>query len=214
MLNSKKNILNNNGNNNGLQVVENNGQIIVNNNIVKNNSETISILSKLIKNILNTQDISRESTYKKDLIPYDILEKIDYNIVIIYKQIFEKYKNYYWICDKILNTIDDNGSFSEKKIFLNYLNDLYIEIIGNFMKDEIKKIQEKKGRIPPIKQNIQIIKEKILADEIVKKIRDSLKNILNDELLEEEKNFGINILICYGFIECKILEKPKREGLK
>ena len=148
------------------------------------------------------------------MIPYDILEKIDYNIVIIYKQIFEKYKNYYWICDKILNTIDDNGSFSEKKIFLNYLNDLYIEIIGNFMKDEIKKIQEKKGRIPPIKQNIQIIKEKILADEIVKKIRDSLKNILNDELLEEEKNFGINILICYGFIECKILEKPKREGLK
>lgn len=190
--------LKNEGNNSGTQVGVNTGVI----NIDMTPKKTTSILSKVIQKILDIPKDVDQNISNRKLIPYDIIDKINHNFVIKYNQIFAKYKAYYYICDKVINIIDSNGNLSEKLTFLNYLNDLYIETIGEYLREEIFKTGE-------LKKNIEIIQKNLIADKIIEKIYEKLNNILqNEDLKEEEKKFGINILLCYGFIECKILEEP------
>ena len=197
--------LKNEGNNSGTQVAVNTGTI----NIHMTPKKTTSILSKVIQKILDIPKDVEQNKSNRKLVPYDIIEKINHNFVIKYNQIFAKYKDYYYICDKVINLIDSNGNLSEKLTFLNYLNDLYIEIIGEYLREDILKTRK-------FKKNIEIIQENLIADKIIEKIYEKLNNILENETLkEEEKKFGINILLCYGFIECKILEEPcKKKEIK
>ena len=117
----------------------------------------------------------------------------------------EKYKMYYSICDQVLNMFDDSLTNNKEKL-LNNINDMYNDVIGEF-------IYEKQCReeIYDDIDNIDLIKEEKLADKIIDLVMDKLRKRLGDDILEEDKDFGLNIIMCYAFVKCKILEKPECE---
>ena len=201
MLDKKESTLNNQGSNDGLQVGINNGSIII-----QAKAKTISILSQVIKNISKNIAVNEEVDLKnKNLIPFKIEEKIKHNIILKYKRKFEKYKMYYSICDQVLNMFDDSLTNNKEKL-LNNINDMYNDVIGEF-------IYEKQCReeIYDDIDNIDLIKEEKLADKIIDLVMDKLRKRLGDDILEEDKDFGLNIIMCYAFVKCKILEKPECE---
>lgn len=205
MLDKKESTLNNHGNNDGLQIGINKGPINI-----QTKAKTISILSQVIKSISKNISITEETDLKSgDLIPFKIEEKIKYNIVLKYKKKFEKYKIYYSICDQILNRFDDTMETNNKEKLLNNINDIYNDVIGDFIYE--KQCQEKD--FSDI-QNINLIQGELLADKIIELIMKKLEDRLDNDILEEDKDFGINIILCYAFVKCKILEKPKNRGVE
>ncbi|MBC2850300.1 hypothetical protein H5J22_02435 [Cetobacterium sp. 8H] len=201
MLAKKESTLNNHGNNDGLQIGVNKGPINI-----QTKAKTISILSQVIKNISKNIAVNEETDLKnKNLIPFKIEEKIKHNIILKYKRKFEKYKMYYSICDQVLNRFDDNLTNNKEKL-LNNINDMYNDVIGEF-------IYEKQCReeIYDDIDNIDLIKEEKLADKIIDLVMNKLRKRLGDDILEEDKDFGLNIIMCYAFVKCKILEKPECE---
>lgn len=194
------NKIENNSKNFGLQVVENNGTI---NYSLESKAKAISILSPVIKEL--SEEAYNNSVQENDLIPFSIDEKIKYNIVSKYKLIFDKYKIYYYLCENILKKISDNSRKYSKEKLLNNINDLYYETIGEFIYNK----QKLKNSFIEISE-IDLIREDKIADEIIEKIKIKLNLKLEDTILEEDKDLGLNIVLCYAFMECKILEKPKK----
>lgn len=202
MLDKKESTLNNHGNNDGLQIGVNKGSINI-----QTKAKTISILSQVIKNISKNIAVNEETDLKnKNLIPFKIEEKIKYNIILKYKRKFEKYKMYYSICDQVLNRFDDSLETNNKEKLLNNINDMYNDVIGEFIYEK-----QCKEEIYDDIDNIDLIKEEKLADKIIDLVMDKLRKRLGDDILEEDKDFGLNIILCYAFVKCKILEKPECE---
>lgn len=206
-----KGTINNKVNNNGLIAngsLENNG--IINNGTITYNygntsNKTTSILSKVIKKLGETAyEIDLHKPNKIDLTPFDIEKKIEYNLVIKNRPKFDKYKMYYIICDSVLNVMD-NSLYQSKNKLMNMINDCYEDILGSILL-KAHKAKEKKDKI-------ELIQEQ--ADEIIDLIKNKLICMLEtNEIYYEDKELGVNIILCYAFMQCKILEKPLMEGEK
>lgn len=186
----------NSGENSGIISNNNNGTIVVNQYTI---TKKMSILSNVIKNLVEKANIiDLNPLVKLDLKPFDIEKKIEYNVVIKNKFKFNKYKIYYLICDQILNAIDDQLAQSKNKL-MNFINDSYEDILGEIALENSNK------------NKLEIIQNR--ADLIIDTIKLKLINILGDnEMFYEDKEFGVNIILCYAFMECKILEKPISKG--
>lgn len=179
---------------------QNNGIIIGVQNIYQSSEKKIStILSKIIKGIseiaFESDDIDID-----DYIPYFPEEKIEYNHVVRYKAIICEYSKFYDICDRTLNILDNNEVGTRKKI----LNEIHLEyelVLASFMDTSCK------SRIDIVREN---------ADNIIEKMIEILSSKINDtnnteNLTQEDIKIGIVVIICFAFIDCKILDKPKKE---
>lgn len=188
--NKDKEIINNYG-----VVAENIDNVTVNLPIHKiKNSILASFLEKLIENK------AFETNSDAHSIIYDIREKLDYNNVIKYKEIIEKYSSYYLICDTTLNQID-NVKIGTKKKILSSINDKYIAIKGEYLR---KGQQDNKPLMNVIKESSDLI-----MDDIVNYYLNFITNIENmDKYDYEEIEINLKAFITYCFIECKILENP------
>ena len=59
---------------------------------------------------------------------------------------------------------------------------------------------------------LQLIRDN--ADNIITKVRDFLRERLEhgtEEVTQEDIDYGLIIVICYAFLNCKILENPRGE---
>ena len=189
-------------NNKGKEIINNYGVVAENiDNVTVNlpihkikNSILASLLEKLI------EEKAFETNSEPQPITYDIREKIDYNNVIKYKDIIEKYASYHSICDNTLNLID-NVKIGAKKKILSSINDKYIAIKGEYIR---KGQQDNKPLIDIIKESSDSI-----MDDIVNYHLNFIENIENmDKYDYEELEINLKAFITYCFIECKILENP------
>jgi hypothetical protein len=163
----------------------------------------IEILSELVDS-LDYNDINLKYKINSiDTMEYNINDKIEYNNVVEYRTIIDEYSEYCGICKEALNIIDNNNIGGKSKI-LRSINFLYqknkMELIKKYKKSDIK--------------GIDIIREN--ADIIIYNIISILnKRITQDnsskDLLEEDIDTGLARIICYAFVECKILEKPRKD---
>lgn len=164
-----------------------------------------SLIPSLIEQLAELANISDEDMDKQykisseDLQEYRIEDKIEYNRVIKYKEIIDDYSQYGAICENAFNIIDDNDTGMKRKILKN-INSMYKKekgqvLLDNRGKDSIDIIRENSDAI--IENVINSMTEKINND-------DNGKNILIEDIEE-----GLSRIICYAFIECKILEKPR-----
>lgn len=179
---------------------QNTGTIIgVQNNYNFSQKKIPTILSKIIKGI---SDISSEmdDIDTNDYTPYFPEEKIEYNNVVRYKTIICEYSKFYDICDKTLNILDNNEVGTRKKI----LREIHLEyelVLASLMDTSSK------SRIDIVREN---------ADNIIEEMIEILSNKINDtnnteNLSQEDIKIGIVVIICFAFIDCKILDKPKKE---
>ncbi len=158
-----------------------------------------SILASLLKIMIDEDSLNENNTKKPNLETYDIEAKIKYNNVIKYNAIIEKYYSYCSICQDTLNKLDDIKPRAKSKI-LNAINDKYLLLKGELLKDKVATDEE----IDIIRKNADIILDNIKEYYLTQaKITESL----NAYDLEE---IGTNIIafIVYCFVECKILERP------
>lgn len=155
-------------------------------------AKVIYRLNKLIENEARANDDCQ--------IPYEINEKIVYNNVGVYKVFIENYGNYGSIVDKIYDEIDNEKPNSKKK-FLENIKNRYLRILSYFVG-----INNGKNLLEVVREN---------ADEIMKRVYDELllayKTSYNAlDLTIEDLDICVIIIVCKAFIDCKILEAPKK----
>ena len=161
-----------------------------------------SLIVELIRE-LSDIDLTIDETYdfaKDDLRPYDINEKIKHNEIIKYKEIINEYGQYSGICEKAFNIIDNNKIGSKRKILMS-ISLLYKKYKGELLSNNGKETNQ---------NDIEIIREKSdkMIDIIKNELEDRIEKDGSNDFYSEEKEIGLYIIICYAFVECKILEKP------
>ncbi len=190
------------GNNKDKEIINNYGVVAENIDNVTVNLPVHKIKTSILASFL--EELIESNAFETNLvappITYDIREKLNYNNVIKYKDIIEKYSSYYLICDATLNQID-NVKIGRKKKILSSINDKYIAIRGEYIR---KGQQDKKPLMDVIKESSDSI-----MDDIVNYYLGFIANIENmDKYDYEEIEINLKAFITYCFIECKILENP------
>lgn len=173
---------------NGTYIETNTGPI----NVSYNNQKKDSAIRKFLNLLLESNHINDE-TFKAQ-IAFDINEKIAQNNVTDHwlEIINDEYFNYENAISHILNQDNTNG-IPKKSIF--------VSIIGDYYREAKVKLNLFSASIEKIAENSTII-----LDETVNLYIDFLKE--NGENTEESDRYLLKILIVYGFMECKVLEKP------
>lgn len=207
---SQKDSVSNIGNNEGVMANEVKGDV---NNYIINPTEAEekrrfpSLIPKLVKALAELTIISDEEIEMKykidewDLEPYKIDEKISYNNLVEYKDEIEDFSLYGQICEKAIEIIDDSNIGSKSKI-LNDINALYRKCKRKILRN----YRDYK------KENVTIIREN--SDRIIDMVKNELEQRIRNsgeyyDFLEEDIEGPLIRIICYAFVECKILEKPR-----
>lgn len=116
----------------------------------------------------------------------DWIEKIEYNHIEKYKEIFEMYSLYYGVVEEVLERIP------KRELLIRNIKTTYVKsknVNANFSKDEILDI---------VFNN--------LSEIVVQSDQFS-----DDPMLEEEKNEAIHLIMFYAFTKCQLLEiVPRR----
>lgn len=128
-------------------------------------------------------------------LPYQIQEKIDFNSVVIYKEIFERYAGFAAVIDGICENLDTDTPAIKRKLF-EYIQTQYLLERG---------VVTKKG-LEPSKY----------SDEIVTAVKDHLHQMLlgdtsTQNLTQEEIELCLMALTTKAFIDCRLLEHPPVE---
>ena len=179
-----------------------NGPVTVNNSM----NRIPSLVTKLVEALAGLLVSEVDGKYRissQDLETYGISSKIDYNSVIKYKRIIEEHAVYHPLCDAALNIVDDSNTRAKAKILKNIL-----EIYKRY-RDELllTKTNESVRDIDIIRENADLIIEhvtEVLQERII-------AGYCNETFVAEDIHEGLPIIVCYAFIECKILEKPEVE---
>lgn len=173
--------------------------------ISKSNNKGHSLIPSVIEKLSEITNVDEEYLEKKfkiepiELEEYKIPDKIEYNKVIIYKEIIDEYSEYSSICEHAFNVLDDNNMGIKRKI-LEYIKLLYRKVKGKLIKnnpkiDSMELIRQNSDEI--IEQVIEILKKEINTDDKGRTIAIELIEV------------ALSRIICYAFIKCKILEKPR-----
>ena len=191
------NSIDNAGINSGVMVGTNTGNIVISCQNVKKMPSLISKVVKLLGDACVADTCSANLKSLKDFRPD---EKITYNNVKKYRYIISEYASYYALCDEYMNLYDDSNINSKSRI-LACVHLWYLTAKG----DVISQNQADN------KTEIEIVRE--YSDSIIDMVNMRIMNAVKEsEEIEsmqlEELELGVACILCYCFMECKILEKP------
>ncbi len=144
-------------------------------------------------NLFNSKDNRNTNSYNLD-------DKITHNNLIDNKSIINEYKNYQGKIQKLYTEIESEGSL-KRSILLQNIKTIYIKVKNKY-------ITNKNIEILEIRKNADFIFDDV-KNELWKIIENS-KNIKEDIPLEAIDT-GLLIVMVDAFIECKILEEPKKK---
>lgn len=193
---STKMEIDNSGENTGAIVGSNTGTININPKIIP---KIPSIITNVVKSLADNipDDIGNQNN---DVIPFNIKEKISYNNIKRYRPIINEYSIYYTYCDDILNTHDNSNIGSKNKV-LRCIKTWYLEAKGIFTTSSEDNYNE---------MELVRINSDVIIDYVKDRVETNIgKSVWPDNMNAEEIVIGIYCFICYCFMECKILEKPK-----
>lgn len=142
---------------------------------------------------VSTDDVTRG-------VPPEIEEKISFNNVITYADIIRtNYSENGFFVEEAYKSLDSETP-GRKKTFLSYINHLYLTSLGEY---------KKKTGITDKPELIKNYADDIITDvvnRILIKINANNRGIehISGEVIE------LNVLniICYAFVDCKVLENP------
>ncbi len=174
--------------------VNGNTNTIAGRDIISNIQKLPSILGKALPALVDFIDNLEEQKIPPNK-PYSIDKKINFNNLNVYKNYVEKHSIYGNIIDSIYENLDKSQPMSKKKIF-NYLEKKYVD-----SKVEYIHLQKNQSEVEIIKQ---------YADKIFEKTMSSVKTDLEKsdigKISVEELEVCVLVIVCHGFINCKILE--------
>ena len=126
-----------------------------------------------------------------DAIPYDISEKIEYNCLRRNRYIVEEYKFYTRSLDNLYDELEEFGTI-KKSVVLSRIRNFYLKAKGTLTDGSIDDIRAK-------------------SDDIFDDVVDSVCELVTDSQLDESEIFlAVQIIVVDAFIDCKVLEKPRK----
>ena len=196
MISDKYNV-DNNGENLGVMVGNNSGNISVN---IERVTKMPSLISNLVKLLGNACVDEEAPTGAINMLGFRPDDKIEYNCVVIYKDIIKEYAAYYSTCENYLNAYDDSNIRGKAKI-LKCVHTWYLHAKGEII---LQNRLLEKGEMDIVREN---------ADKIIEKVKQHILKVVRESgemevTYQEDMELGIECFTCYCFMECKILEKP------
>lgn len=194
---SDKYSIQNSGENSGVMVGSNRGNIYINMQKAVKIPSLISNLVKLLGNVCIDEEYSASAVNIQEFRPDD---KIEYNGVIVYREIIKEFSAYYLTCDNYLNAYDDSHIRGKSKI-LKCVHMWYLRAKGQVLSEN-----KDSG-----KKEMDIVREN--SDNIIDMVKDQILRVVQESgemetAYQEDMELGIACFTCYCFMECKILEKP------
>lgn len=172
----------------------------------ENQRKLPSLIPQIVEALADLTVLSEEEidkiykVNKEDLTSYDIPKKITHNNLIQYKDVIEEYSQYGRICEEAFNIVDNSVMGSKGKI-LRDIRHLYRKFKGQLLrKNQYSQLIE----MDIIRQNADLIIDLIKDELEVRILADGNTNILVEDLED-----GLIRILCYSFVECKILERPR-----
>lgn len=188
-----------------------NNQTIENNNIIVDDK----YLSSLLKFQNNPSDVNQivlslynaiteqEGTIEKRILPPEIEEKISFNNVIKYKPLIEtNFSENGFYLDTAYDALDYDTP-GRKKIFLGYINTLYLSILGDHLK---KNTTAEKFEV--VRQNADNIIIEIV-NSLLLRVANNSKSI--EHISSESIEYNVIAIVCHAFVDCKVLENPNNK---
>lgn len=156
-----------------------------------------TLVAKVITSLSGKIEVSDDQRLA-GIDPYGIQEKIDFNNVKQYKEIFERYAEFGAVIDSVCDSLDVDAPDIKRKLF-EYIKTQYLLEKGILLKRGLSFADH--------------------ADDIVTAVRNHmLQLILNDSgtvgLSTEDIDLSLTALITKAFIDCKVLEHPGSKEMR
>lgn len=156
-----------------------------------------SLLNPLLEKIINNHDPDADINSIEE--PPDPEEKLNFNNVKIFSEEILDCIGFLSLVEEQIDALDDEAPGSKKKFlrainqnYKNHRRQLLIERNVNEKKEVINVIRENSDRL------ILSVTESILDSAIVDLYSHPVETVRD----------SISLIVCYGFINCKILERP------
>ena len=169
---------------------------------------TIAATTAAISSLLNPLLIKIVSTHT----PYDEIpdlevdypevgEKIEHNKVLVYAEVIIDHVGYMELIEDLISTIDDEDPGAQKR-FLFAIHQKY-----KTAKRELFMSQAERPVTPEQKMNVI----RLGSDELILKVSELIVDIKTGfyGVPSELVDWARQLIVCYGFIHCKILEPPQ-----
>lgn len=158
-----------------------------------------SLLNPLLEKIIENYNPESELNHSYDLPDPD--EKLKFNDVKVFSEEIIDCIGFLSLVEEQVDSIDDENPGARKK-FLRAINQNY-----------------KNHRRQLLIKNSIAIKDKVSVTEIIRKNSDLLLQQVTDSMLDnaivdfhafpvEDVRDSASLIVCYGFINCQILERP------
>ena len=161
-----------------------------------------SLIAKLLPRIANI--VSDKKAAVSDTTPYDIGDKIEYNNVILLKEIIDKY-GVYWLKIEELYNEHNNAMPGFRKKVMTYFSNKYM-----LVRARVCSLQPNGPPLVVVKKSADKIIETIVEEFKSDLMNSKDLNIINISM-EEVETCALAV-VCHAFIECKILEKPPSDN--
>lgn len=158
-----------------------------------------SLLNPLLEKIVENYDPESEIENHGEL-PYPD-EKIKFNNVNIFTDQIEECVSFLSVVEEQIDIIDDEEPKSKNK-FMRAINQKYKEQKRDLLIEKSVDSNNPNDVISVVREN---------ADKIIQGVSGAILEYAEKDLhgysVEEVKD-AISLIVCYGFINCKILERP------
>ncbi len=187
-----------------------NNQSVVNNNTIVDEK----YIQQLITFQSNPSDINQivlslynsltevDTGQGKRRLPPEIDVKIAFNQVISYKLLIEaSFSENSYFLDAAYDALDSDTP-GRKKTVLNYLNILYLTVLGEKMKDN-----PNLDKIEVVRANSDNILFEVI-NRLLMRVSKNLNGITH--IPTESIEITVIAIVCHAFVDCKILENPNK----
>ncbi len=188
-----------------------NNQTIVNNKIVvdekylrhlltfQNNPSDVNQIVLTLYNAISEDN----ANFDKRNLPPEIEEKISFNNVISYKALIEtNFSENGFYLDSAYEALDSDTP-GRKKLFLGFINQLYLSILG----EHIKK-NSQLDKLTVIRANADTILVEVINSLLIR-ISNNVKSI--EHISSENIENIVIAIVCHAFVDCKVLENPNNK---
>ncbi|MDR9766576.1 hypothetical protein RJP56_10970 [Shewanella baltica] len=158
-----------------------------------------SLLNPLLERIIEKYDPDSETNNSDELPDPD--EKLDFNNVRVFSEEIIDCVGFLTLVEEQVDAIDDESPGAKIK-FLRAIHQNYKNHRRQLLISESVSIKDKESVISTIRQNSDLLLQQV-TDSII----DNARTDLHAFPVEDVRD-SANLIVCYGFINCKVLERP------
>ena len=158
-----------------------------------------SLLNPLLEKIIENYDPGMEANSVGELPDPD--EKLDFNNVRVFSEEIIDCIGFLTLVEEQIDAIDDEAPGAKNK-FLRSIHQNYKNHRRQLLIHERVGIKDKDSVISTIRNNSDRLLQQV-TDSIIENARIDFHAIPVEDVRD-----SANLIVCYGFINCKILERP------